>query len=81
MYYLYILTNNKKTKTYTGITDNLNQTIKEHNRGNCRSAKNDSWKIIFSEKLQTRFDARKREKYFKSCTGRKKIKKLFNNPE
>ena len=79
MYYVYWLINETKNKTYVGFTDNLERRIKEHRRKKIKSTKNfvnfQAYKI---DKADTISEARKKEIYWKSKSGRKKLKKLFN---
>ncbi|MBZ0182021.1 MAG: hypothetical protein K8F60_06155 [Melioribacteraceae bacterium] len=50
----------------------------EHNKGKSRFTKNyKPWKIIYTEEKETLEEAIKREKYFKSSAGRRKIKLLL----
>jgi putative endonuclease len=80
MYYTYILLSKKINKTYVGATNNLERRLKEHNSGESKFTKQyQPWTLFYSEEYQKWVDARKREKYLKSCAGRKFIKKLFNN--
>lgn len=80
MYYVYILISDKTSKTYTGSTGNLQKRLKEHNLGKSKYTERcRPWKLFYQEELETMQDVRKREKYLKSCAGRKFIKKLFNN--
>jgi putative endonuclease len=81
MYYLYIIKSLKHPKTYTGITDHVERRLKEHNSGYSQFAKRyKPWKMIHLEEFSDREKARKKEKYFKSAAGRRKIKNLlFNN--
>jgi len=77
-YFTYILKSISAQKIYVGITNNLERRLKEHNSGKSRFTKAYiPWKIVFSEKLMNREAARKREKYFKSAAGRKKIKEFL----
>ena len=80
MYYLYILKSIKYKKSYVGISDNVNRRLKEHNAGKMFFTKRyKPWEIIYTENFSTLVDAQKREKYMKSGTGRRFMKKLFNN--
>lgn len=80
MAFVYILLSQKFKKTYTGSTTDLDRRIKEHNAGNHVFTKRYiPWKIIYKEEYPTLIEARKREKYLKSCAGRKFIEKLFGN--
>jgi putative endonuclease len=78
MYNLYILLSEGSDKTYTGITDNLERRLKEHNSGHHLYTKRHMpWRIIYIELLADRLEARKREKYFKSAAGRRLISRLI----
>jgi len=77
-FYVYILINNLKNKTYVGYTNNLINRLKEHNSGESFYTKRfGPWKIIFTEQFETKNEAIKKEKYFKSASGRKWIKKTL----
>lgn len=76
----YVLWSNKYRKTYTGSSRNIERRLTEHNSGKCAATKRFTpWKIIYIEEFKTLAVARKREKYFKSHSGRKFLKKLLNN--
>ncbi len=77
-FYVYILINNLKNKTYVGYTNNLINRLKEHNSGESFYTKRfGPWEIIFTEQFKTKNEAIKKEKYFKSASGRKWIKKTL----
>lgn len=79
MYYLYILVNLKGSKTYVGITDDIDRRIKDHNEGKSKFTSTfGPWKLMYSEEIESYNKARKRERYFKSGAGRKKIKQIIN---
>ncbi|MFA5095335.1 MAG: GIY-YIG nuclease family protein [Candidatus Paceibacterota bacterium] len=82
MAYVYILKSLKYPKLYVGSTTNLKRRLLEHNSGLSYYTKQYMpWSIIYTEELANISDARKREKYFKSCAGRKFIKnKIVNIP-
>lgn len=76
IYITYILKSVEYDKTYVGITDNIDRRINQHNNGyNTYSKRYKPWKIIHTEPYQNRKNARVREKYLKSCAGRKWINK------
>lgn len=80
MAFVYILLSKKSDKTYTGSTINLERRLKEHNSGNHVFTKRHMpWKLIRKEEYPTLAEARKREKYLKSCAGRKFIKRVFKD--
>jgi len=77
MYYFYVLQSQRSLRLYKGITNNLNRRIEEHNRGKNQSTKSyKPWRLVYYEKCTDRLEARKKEIYFKSGTGRKKLNKL-----
>ncbi|MFA6257435.1 MAG: GIY-YIG nuclease family protein [Candidatus Paceibacterota bacterium] len=78
-YFLYILKSTVSLKSYVGITNNLNRRLAEHNSGKSFYTKRHCpWTMIYNEKYDSLKEARKREKYLKSASGRKFLKKLFN---
>lgn len=80
MSFVYILLSKNSKKTYIGSTTDLNRRIKEHNAGsNYFTKRHIPWKVFYKEEYPILLEARKREKYLKSCAGRKFIKKLFEN--
>jgi putative endonuclease len=77
MYFVYVLKSIVEKKSYVGITDNLKRRLIQHNLGNSfYTRRYKPWKIIYSEKFEDRELAREREKYLKSCAGRKYLKKF-----
>ena len=78
MHYVYILKSLRDNKTYVGYTNNLDRRLSEHNSGkNIATKHRVPLKLIFSEEFQTSKEARKRESYWKSGAGRRKLKNLF----
>lgn len=74
-YFVYILKSLKDGNLYTGITNNLDRRLYEHNLAYKNSTKSRvPFKMIYSEECLNRIEARKREKYFKSGSGREYIK-------
>jgi len=64
--------------TYTGSTSDIKRRLTEHNNGESSfSKKYKPWKIICIEEYADLHEARLREKYFKTCAGRKRIKKIM----
>ena len=78
MSYVYILFSSKDNKTYTGSTPDLERRLEEHNNGQVQSTKNRRLlKLIYKEYFENLIDARTKEKYYKTCAGRKKLKELL----
>lgn len=77
-WFLYILQSTKSKKYYIGSIDNLARRLYEHNTGKNKSTKNKGlWKIIYTEKFDTRLEVRRRELKIKSYKGGNAFKKLI----
>jgi putative endonuclease len=73
-YFLYILYSPSFNRTYTGQTNNLDNRLTYHNSGKVNSTKlYKPWVLIYSESFVSRAEAMKKEKWFKSKSGREKI--------
>ena len=67
----------KDGRLYKGFTSNLKRRIKEHNSGQTKSTKGFvPWELIYFEKVNSREEARNREKYLKSGQGRDFLKTM-----
>lgn len=61
------------------MTHNVNNRLFEHNSGKSFYTKRYlPWSVIYTEECDNVEEARKKEKYFKSASGRKFLKKLFD---
>lgn len=66
----------KFNRFYKGSCKDLNKRLEQHNSGDTTSTRPFiPWSIIYSEEFETRKEALKREKYFKSAAGRRFLKK------
>jgi len=78
MFTVYILQSLKDNKTYIGYTNNFERRFKEHNSGKSKSTKYRApFKLIFKEEFENSIDAKKRELWWKSGAGRRKLKEYF----
>ena len=78
MYKVYILQSLKDNRTYVGYTNDLERRIREHNSGQVKSTKaRIPLKILFSESFEEVKKAKKRELWWKSGVGRRKLKDFF----
>ncbi len=76
MYYVYAIRSKSHKYIYIGMTANLEQRIKLHNRRTGQWSKRyRPWQLIYSESVVDRVAGRKREKELKSGSGREFIKK------
>ncbi|OGG36783.1 hypothetical protein A2110_01085 [Candidatus Jorgensenbacteria bacterium GWA1_54_12] len=77
MYSLYVLKDERQTRHYIGITDDVDKRLRKHNTGGVKSTKPyKPWRIAYVEKFETKYEARKREIFLKKTT--KARKELFN---
>ena len=77
MFYVYAISSLKRNYIYVGLTDSIERRFMEHNSGKNKTTKPYlPFKIIYTEKVETRVDARKREKYFKSGIGKEILKAI-----
>lgn len=80
MYYTYLLESQKDSGWYIGYTNNLKDRFLEHSQGRVISTKNRlPIKLIYYEAYLNRLDAKKRERFLKSGSGRKFLKKQLTN--
>jgi len=80
MYTLYVLQSLKDNRTYVRSTDNFERRLKEHQSGRVISTKHRRpFKVLFTEEFETLQEARKRELYYKSGAGRRKLKEFFKS--
>jgi putative endonuclease len=74
MFYTYVLINKDKL-LYTGFTYDLRKRFKEHNNKESKYTKYiGPYELIYYEACLDENDARRREKYFKSGTGKRFLK-------
>jgi len=78
MYITYILQSQSNQKYYIGYTEDLEQRLSRHNRGLVRSTKSGTpWRVIYTEKFNTKSEAYKREQQIKSYKGGEAFKSLI----
>ena len=77
---VYILKSLKDNRTYVGSTNNFERRLAEHNTGRVTSTKHRiPFKILFTEEFETSREAKKKELYYKSGAGRRKLKEYFKS--
>lgn len=75
---LYILQSFKDNRTYVGSTDNFERRLCQYNLGMVDSTKHRRpFKVLLTEEYDKLKEARKRELYYKSGAGRRKLKGYF----
>jgi len=80
MFYVYLLESLVDCSWYIGYSSDLKARVLKHNSGGNISTKGKRpWKIIYYEAYINKMDAEGRERYLKSGSGRKYIKRQLNN--
>ena len=77
MYHVYAISSINRNYIYVGLSSDLKTRFERHNAGNEPTTKPYApFKLIYSEECVDRKQARVREKYWKSGTGKEQLKKL-----
>lgn len=79
-YFVYAISSLKDHRIYVGMSANIDKRVLEHNSGKVFSTKGfRPWVLIFFEDCGVdRKYARAREKYWKSGTGKEKLKNKYS---
>jgi len=79
MFYVYILVSEEdRSKHYTGLTVDLRQRLAHHNRGECtHTAKSRPWRIETAVAFHSKEKAIEFEKYLKTGSGREFARRHF----
>ena len=83
IYFVYILTNRNNTTLYTGVTNNLSLSVKQHksSKGSKFTSKYRTTKLVYYELFDDIYAAINREKQIKGGYRKKKIDLVNeNNP-
>ena len=80
MVYTYIIYSITLDKYYIGSTENIEDRLARHNRGSSKfTSTAKDWKLVYSEKYDTKSEAIKREYEIKRKKSRKYIESLIKN--
>ena len=80
MFYTYVLRSLKDGKMYTGFTQDLRNRLKEHEEGKSPATEpRRPLELIFYEAYRNKYDALRREKYFKSSKGKATIQSMLRD--
>ncbi len=76
MFYIYCLESKNSDELYFGYTNNLKRRFKEHNQGlNFSTKRYIPWQLIYYEACINEQDAKRREGYLKTSTGRRMFRR------
>jgi putative endonuclease len=77
-HYVYILRSLKDGLFYIGYSEDLKTRVKDHNQGKNVSTKNRRpLELIFYEAFPNKFDALRREAYYKTTKGKTTLKQML----
>lgn len=80
MFYAYLLESKLNNSWYIGYSADLKKRFLSHNKGENQATRDKKpWRLIYYEAYIDKIDAKKREKFLKSGSGRKFLKKHLNN--
>ena len=75
MYFVYAISSLERNYIYVGLTDNIERRLSEHNSGKNKKTKPYApFVVIYFEECGSRIEARIKEKYFKSGSGKEKLR-------
>ncbi len=75
MFHAYVIKSLSQEYFYKGHCENIEVRIKQHNSGKTVSIRQYApFELVYFETFETREEAVKREKYFKSAAGRRFLK-------
>ena len=81
MHYVYVLKSEIDQKLYIGCTSDVEHRLTEHNAGYVPSTKSRKpFRLIYTETFQDKDEAFKVEKFYKTATGKRKLKEKLNLP-
>ena len=77
-FWVYILKSDYDGTHYIGNTQNVEDRLRRHNKGDYRYTKGHRpWKIAYSESVKSRSGAVRRERFLKSGVGRREVQNLL----
>ena len=77
MYFVYAISSLERNYIYVGLTDNIERRLSEHNSGKNKTTKPYApFVVIYFEECSSRIEARIKEKYFKSGSGKEKLRTI-----
>ena len=78
MYFVYVIASQKRKYIYVGLTNDVDRRFDEHQSGKNKTTKSyRPFSLIHVENFSTRIEAREREKYLKSGSGKEWIKTTY----
>jgi putative endonuclease len=77
MFHVYVLRSAKTGRRYVGSCEDVARRLRCHNHGESKATKHGiPWTLIHTENFETRSDAMKRERYYKTGRGHDELDRL-----
>ena len=77
MFYVYVLRSLRTGRRYVGSCEHREERLRRHNAGETKSTRTGvPWVMIHSEEFETRLEAIRRERHFKTGRGRGELDRL-----
>ena len=77
MYHVYVLRSESTGRFYTGSCEDLDLRLTQHNSGQSKSTRHGvPWVLAHHESFDTRAEAVRRERFFKTGVGRDELARL-----
>ena len=77
-YYVYLIESESSGIWYVGLSKDPDDRLLHHNRGKSKfTSGHRPWKMLYQEKVGSLSEARKKEKYYKTSAGKRRLKKIL----
>ena len=77
-YFVYLIESERDGIWYVGLSQNPNDRLTEHNKGKSKFTKGHTpWILLYTEKVGELADARKKEQYYKTSAGKRRLMKIL----
>ncbi|WP_346861734.1 GIY-YIG nuclease family protein [uncultured Draconibacterium sp.] len=77
-YFVYLIQSENDGVWYVGLSANPVERLKQHNKGKSKFTKGHiPWRLLYQDKVGSLSDTRKKEKYYKTSAGKRRLKKIL----
>ena len=77
-YYVYLLESESTGIWYVGLSKDPDHRLLHHNQGKSKfTSGHRPWKMLYKERVGSLSEARKKEKYYKTSAGKRRLKRIL----
>ena len=77
MFSVYVLKSEKTGRRYVGSSEEVRERLRRHNAGESKATQHGvPWRLIHAEEFDTRAQATRKERYYKTGRGRDELNRL-----